>query len=91
VCSSDLGEQFLCEEIDILLKDKENGKTVWYSPREKEILQYIADGYTTKQIAHQIVRDEETVKTFRKNLIIKLGAKNAVEVIKKAYEQNLVR
>jgi DNA-binding NarL/FixJ family response regulator len=85
------GEQFLCEEIDILLKDKENEKVVWFSPREKEILQYLADGYTTKEIANKIFRDEETVKTFRKNLLIKLGSGNTSLMIKKACEQNLVR
>jgi len=85
------GEQFLCEEIDILLKNKKKEKVVWYSPREKEILQYIADGYTTKEIANKIYRNEETVKSYRKNLLIKIVAKNAFEMVKKSIEQNLVR
>jgi len=85
------GEQFLCEEIDIMLKERLKEQVVWYSPREKEILQYIADGYTTKEIADKIFRDEETVKSFRKNLLIKIVAKNAFEMVKKACEQNLVR
>jgi len=85
------GEQFLCEEIDILLKSKLKEQVIWYSPREKEILQNIADGYTTKEIADKIFRDDETVKTFRKNLLIKFAAKNTSEMVKKAYEQNLIR
>ena len=85
------GEQFLCEEIDIMLRSKSNEQVVWYSPREKEILQYIADGYTTKEISDKIFRDEETVKTYRKNLLIKIVAKNTSEMVKKACEQNLVR
>ena len=85
------GRQFLCEEIDILLNNRPKEQVVWYSPREKQILQYIADGYTTKEIADKIFRDEETVKSIRKNLLIKIVAKNAFEMVKKACEQNLVR
>jgi len=85
------GERFLCEEIDILLKNRIKEQVVWYSPREKEIMQHIADGYTTKEIADKIFIDEETVKTYRKNILIKIGAKNAFEMVKKACEQNLVR
>ena len=85
------GQRFLCEEIDILLKDKSDEQVVQYFPREKEILQGIADGYTTKEIANTIHRSEETVKSIRKNLLIKLNAKNALEMIIKAREQNLVK
>ena len=85
------GELFLCEEIDMLLKEKLKEQVVWYSPREREIMQHIADGYTTKEIGNKIFIDEETVKTYRKNILIKIVAKNAFEMVKKACEQNLVQ
>jgi DNA-binding NarL/FixJ family response regulator len=84
------GELFLCEEIDILLKEKKNGDLVWLSKREKEVLGYIAEGYTSKQIANFIYRDEETVRTYRRNLLIKLVAKNTAEAVKKGYEARLI-
>ena len=84
------GGLFLCEEIDILLRSKEKEKVVWYSPREKEILQFTADGYTMKEIADKINLSEETIKTYRKNLLVKLEASNTSLMIKKSYEQNLV-
>jgi DNA-binding NarL/FixJ family response regulator len=84
------GELFLCEEIDILLKDKRNGDVVWLSNREKEILENIANGCTTKEIADKIFRDTETVKTYRRNLLIKLDAKNTAELVKKGYEMKLI-
>jgi DNA-binding NarL/FixJ family response regulator len=84
------GELFLCEEIDVLLKDKKDEAVVWLSPREKEILQYIAEGYTTNEVADRIFRDAETVKTYRRNLLVKLNAKNVAVLIKKAYEQKLL-
>lgn len=85
------GEQFLCGEIDILLKEKKNGDIVWLGNREKEVLKYIAEGYTSKQIASFIYRDEETVRTYRRNLLIKLVAKNTAEAVKKGYEMRLIR
>ena len=84
------GQVFLCDEIDILLKAKANNDVIWLSDRESEILKYVADGYTTKEIAGLIFRDSETVKFFRKNLLIKLNARNVAELIKKAYEMKLI-
>lgn len=84
------GEQFLCEEIDLLLTEKRNDDVVWLANREKEVLKYIADGYTTKEIAHMIFRDIETVRTHRRNLLIKLGAKNTAVMVKKGYEMKLI-
>ena len=84
------GELFLSEEIDILLKEKKNGELVWLGKREKEVLGYIAQGYTSKQIANFIYRDEETVRTYRRNLLIKLNAKNTAEAVKKGYEMRLI-
>ena len=87
VCS---GEQFLCKEIDFLMKDKKETKAVVLTDREKEVLKYIAAGYTTKEIAELICRDTETVKFNRKNLFIKLKVKNMAELIKKGYEMKFI-
>ncbi len=84
------GEQFLCEEIDILLEKRKNQDVVWLSNREKEILKYVADGLTTKEVADIISRSTENVRTFRRNLLIKLQAKNVAELIKKGYEMKLI-
>lgn len=84
------GEQFLCEEIDLLLKDKKDTEVIWLTNREKEILQYTAEGYTTKEIADLIFRAPETVKLYRKQLLLKLQVKNMAELIKKGYEMKLI-
>ena len=84
------GEPFLCEEIDILLKEKKNEDVVWLANREREILKYIAEGYTSREIADLIYRDEETVRTYRKNLLVKLNAKNTPEAVKKGLEKKLI-
>ena len=84
------GEQFLCEEIAHLLKEKRNEEVIWLSHREKEILQYTAEGKTTGDIARLIDRDKETVRTHRKNLLHKLAAKNTSEAVKKGIEKKLI-
>ena len=84
------GEQFLCEDINILLEEKKLEKIIWLSNREKEILKYIADGHTTKEIAELIFRDSETVRTFRRNLLIKIQAGNTAELVKKGYQMKLI-
>ena len=84
------GAQFLCEEIDTLLKDKKDSDVTWITNREKEVLKYIADGYTTKEIADFMFVDSETVKSHRKTLFIKTKAKNMAELLKKAYEMKLI-
>ena len=80
------GEKFLCEEIDLLLKDKSDTDIIWLTSREKEILTYIARGYTAGEIATTINRSIETVRSFRRNLFIKLNVKNMAALIKKGYE-----
>jgi len=85
------GERYLCKETTVLLKKRVYEEAVWFSPRELEILKYIADGYTTSEIAHRIHRNIETVRTYRKILLFKFEAENMAQMIKKAYQQNLVQ
>jgi DNA-binding NarL/FixJ family response regulator len=45
------------------------------SDREKEILKYVAMGYTNKEIADKLFLSVHTVMTHRKNITAKLGIK----------------
>jgi DNA-binding CsgD family transcriptional regulator len=72
------------------LKERRNEEVVWLTNREKEVLNYIAEGYATKEIADMIFRDVETVRTHRRNLLIKLNAKNTAVMVKKGYEMKLI-
>jgi DNA-binding NarL/FixJ family response regulator len=60
------------------------------SPREKEILELICLEYTTKEIGEKLFISERTVEGHRKNLCIKLDAKNTAGLVKKALQLNLV-
>lgn len=60
------------------------------TPREKEILELIAEGYTNPQIAEKIFLSPFTVDSHRKNLLAKLGVKNTASLIKLAVEKKLI-
>ena len=51
------------------------------SEREKEILDLLAKGYTTPQIANCMGLSPETVKWYRKKLLVKFDVSNTAELI----------
>lgn len=83
------GKTFLCHEIDLLMK-RPAEKNIWLSPRERELLRLISEGYTNPEIAEKIFLSPETIRGYRKNLLLKLGAKNTAVLVKMAVEQKLI-
>jgi len=59
------------------------------SPRQREILQRIAAGYRSKQIAWQLSLSEKTVKMHRSLMFQKLGTANIADAIRIAVEAGL--
>lgn len=59
--------------------------------RETEILQKIADGKTSQEIAEILFISPRTVDTHRANLIQKLGVKNSAGLVRYAIENQLVQ
>jgi DNA-binding NarL/FixJ family response regulator len=55
------------------------------SPREKDIIQLIAQEYTTEQIAEKLFISKNTIDTHRKNIFYKLDVKNIAGLVKKAF------
>lgn len=83
------GDTFFSHEIDLLLK-KPSNQPIWLTAREQELLRFIVDGCTNQEIADNMFLSIETIKTYRKNLIQKLGAKNSMALVKMAMEKKLV-
>lgn len=54
------------------------------SNREKEIIQLIAEEYTTDEIAEKLIISRHTIEAHRKNIFFKLQVKNIAGLIKKA-------
>ena len=57
---------------------------VGLTEREKEILTYIAQGYTNKEIAKKLILSHKTIDTHRTNLMKKLGVHNITGLVKYA-------
>ncbi len=68
----------------------EGSTTKELSARETEILNLIAKGHTTKEIASQLYISTRTVETHRVNMMKKLSVKNVAELIKKASQLNIL-
>ena len=59
------------------------------SPREREVLQYLADGLTSPQIADKLHLSASTIDTHRKNIMRKLGIRSIAELTKYAIRVGL--
>jgi len=60
------------------------------TPQEKRILQYIAEGKSSKQIGGILCISETTVITHRKNLLKKTNTLNTAELIAYAVRKNMI-
>jgi DNA-binding NarL/FixJ family response regulator len=71
---------------DIQPEDETNSLT----PREREVLQLIAEGYTNKQIADILTISIKTVQVHRANLMGKLDLHDRGELIKYAIQKKII-
>ena len=60
------------------------------TPREREVLQLIAEGYTNKQIAEILNISIKTVQVHRTNMMKKLDLHNRGELIKYAIQKKII-
>jgi DNA-binding NarL/FixJ family response regulator len=69
------------KEIDHQFQESTKAK-IDLTPREVEILKYISDEFTNKEIAEKLFISQRTVDTHRRNLLSKIGVKNTVGLVK---------
>ena len=86
--SPHLTKQFI-EEVQ--RADSEGGSTTApLSKREREILQKVADGATTRQVASDLGISPHTVKTHLERIFEKLGAKDRAQAVAIAIRMGIV-
>ena len=82
------------EPADVEVDDSEPGAAVPVreplTPRELELLRYLAEGYTNKEIARAMVLAEDTVKKGVQTLIAKLGATDRTHAVVLALRRHLI-
>ena len=86
--SKDVTAIVVDELLQALLKDNPEG-TVNLSDREKEVLQLIAEGKSTKEIADALFLSIKTIESHRKNIMTKLNIYTVPELIKYAVRMGL--
>jgi DNA-binding NarL/FixJ family response regulator len=60
------------------------------TPRESEILKLIAEGYTGRRIAEELVISQKTVDRHRSNILEKLGLRDRVDLTRYAIRRGLI-
>ena len=84
------GRVHFSPEIAELINRKAHHDETFLTRREIEILRLIADGDTNVVIAEKLCVSPLTVDSHRKNLIMKLDAKNTASLIKIALSKGLI-
>lgn len=80
------GKTYYDKKIHLPEGGKNSSKSI-LSSREREILQLVAKGHTSHQIADALFIGKSTVDTHRKNMIRKLGLSGAGELLRYALEK----
>lgn len=87
------GHKYFNDQISALLIDHmslEGNNPQRLSKKEQEILELIANGLTSKEIANQLFVSVRTIETHRTNILKKLEVKNTAELINKATRLHLI-
>jgi two-component system response regulator NreC len=70
---------------------EDSASTSPLSPREKEILRLLAEGYSNAAIAEKLVISPSTVHSHRSNIMTKLGLNSRHELVQYARKRGLIR
>lgn len=92
------GERYYSQEVAAVVMDSLGGASARPSStvlpaltrREREVLKLIIDEYTTAEIAEALSIKFGTVETHRRNLLVKLGARNTAGLVRIGLEYGLL-
>ncbi len=85
-----LAEQVLQQFQELSLRSEAESFIAPLTPREMEILKYIAQGYLNKQIAAELDISEQTIKNHVTSILRKLNANARTEAVVVAIRQGLI-
>lgn len=64
--------------------------TPMLSNREYEVLNLLAEGYIVKEIAYNLNLSPHTIISYKKNLYVKLKAKNTAHLLVKSLRMSII-
>jgi ATP/maltotriose-dependent transcriptional regulator MalT len=88
-------ETVVVREVEVLapvnfVRDESKVQALGLTPRELEILGFIAEGLSNKEIAERAFVSENTVKTHSSRVFEKLGARRRTQAVQLAKELRLI-
>lgn len=83
-------KRLMSDYLDRMKHGDQGGTYESLSDREKEILAKVAQGYSNKEIAEQLVISVKTVETHKSNLMEKLNLKTRPDLVKFAMKKGLL-
>ena len=95
----DRGERYLSQRIADLLTDvsfRNSETSIGVSPletlssREREILQLVAEGETSQEVAERLSISSKTVDTYRSRLMHKIGVEDVAGLVKFAIQHGVI-
>lgn len=74
---------------DVVAAPSKTDPLLVLTAKEREVLQLIAEGYSTKEVAHRLEVSIKTVETHRRNIMAKLKIDNIADLTKFAIREGL--
>ncbi len=89
------GQRYLSPRVaDVVLDDyageERDDPLARLSAREREVLQLLAEGHTSAQIAERLSLSQKTVETYRARLVEKLGIRDVPGLVRFAIQRGIV-
>jgi DNA-binding NarL/FixJ family response regulator len=100
VCQVCAGQSFLSPDVAHLIAEEDAGRIhrgaaagrgALLSPREKCVLQLIAEGLSTREIALKLNRSENTIHAHRNRLMAKLGLRKSADLVRYAVREGIAK
>ena len=76
--------------VEYLLQAQREGPSDTLSPREREVLQLVAEGYTNQEVADKLVLAVKTVEAHKAHIMAKLKAQSKTDLIKYAIRHGMI-
>jgi len=88
-----LGDTIPLPHILEIFGSKENvekGKVYGLTPREIEVIEHLAQGYSTKELAAKLSIEVNTVESYKERMKEKLGVKTVLQIVVTAIKKGII-
>lgn len=84
------GNKYICPVITKIVEEFPTNENSHFTPRELEILQYFAQGFSIAQTAEKVFLSKHTIVAHRRNMMTKAQVNSITELLAHARKQELI-